>query len=105
MSFRDVRVRNSNQETMSPPIEPRALVSVCEAKLDSQFETSFRDTRDRNSQQETTSLPTRWNKNKKQYREASRVVSKTFADDMSCPASARNIPNNNVRLSKGLWAR
>ena len=104
MSFRDVRVRNSNQETMSPSIEePRVLVSICETNLNDQFEPSFRDNRDRNSQQETTSLPTRWNKNKKQYRDASRVVCKTFCEDMSYTASARNIPNNNVRLPRASW--
>ena len=82
-------------------LNPQHLVSICETKLDNQFEPSFRDTRDRNSQQETA-LPTHWNKNKKQYRDASRVVSKAFAEDMSYPASARNIPNN-VRRSKASW--
>ena len=85
MSFRDVRVRNSNEETMSSSIKPRVLASMCEAKLDNQFELSFRDTRDRNLQPETTSLPTHWNKTKKPNRDASRVVSKTFAEDMSYP--------------------
>ena len=103
MSFCDVRVRNSNEETMSPPIESRVLVSVCETNLNYQFKRSFRDTRDRNSQQETTSLPTRWNKNKKQNRDGSRVVSKTFREDMSYPASARNIPNDILRRSKACW--
>ena len=102
-SFRDVRVRNSNQEIMSSSIEPRVLVSICETNLNDQFEPSFRDNRDRNSQQETTSLPTRWNKTKKQNRDASRVVCKTFREDMSYPASARNIPNNNVRLPRASW--
>ena len=77
MSFRDVRVRNSNQETMSP----LSLVGICETTLNDQFKPSFRDNRDRNSQQETTSLPTRWNKTKKQNRDASRVVCKTFRED------------------------
>ena len=89
--------------TMSSSIEPRALVSMCETNLNDKFKPSFRDNRDRNSQQETTSLPTRWNKTKKQNRDASRVVCKTFREDMSYPASARNIPNNNVRLPEGLW--
>ena len=99
MSFRHVHVRNSNQETMSQS----SLVSVCETNLDNQFKPSFRDNRDRNSQQETTSLPTRWNKTKKQNRDASRVVCKTFREDMSYPASARNIPNNNIRRAKASW--
>ena len=88
---------------MSSSIEPRVLVSMCETNLNDQFKPSFRDNRDRNSQQETTSLPTRWNKTKKLNRDASRVVCKTFREDMSYPASARNIPNNNVRLPEGLW--
>ena len=99
MSLRHVRVRNSNQETMSPS----SLVSVCETNTNDQFEPSFRDNRDRNSQQETTSLPTRWNKTKKQNRDASRVVYKTFREDMSCPASARNIPTDNKRRAKASW--
>ena len=74
---------------MSSSIEPRVLVSICETNLNDQFEPSFRDNRDRNSQQETTSLPTRWNKTKKQNRDASHVVPKTFREDMSYPASAR----------------
>ena len=86
---------------MSSSIEPRVLVSICETNLNDQFKPSFRDNRDRNSQQETTSLPTRWNKNKK--RDASRVVYKTFREDMSYPASARNIPNNNIRRAKASW--
>ena len=98
MSFRYVRVRNSNQETMSQS----SLVSVCETNLNDQFKPSFRDNRDRNSQQETTSLPTRWNKTKKQNRDASRVVYETFREDMSYPASARNIPNN-IRRAKASW--
>ena len=43
MSFRHVRVRNSNQKTMSPS----SLVSVCETNTNDQFEPSFRDNRDR----------------------------------------------------------
>ena len=88
---------------MSSSIEPRVLVSICETNLNDQFEPSFRDNRDRNSQQETASLPTRWNKTKKQNRDASRVVCKTFREDMSYPASARNIPNNNIRLPRAFW--
>ena len=88
---------------MSSSIEPRVVVSICETNLNDQFEPSFRDNRDRNSQQETTSLPTRWNKTKKQNRDASRVVYKTFREDMSYPASARNIPNNNIRRAKASW--
>ena len=103
MSFRDVRVRNSNQETMSSSIEPRVLVSICETNLNDQFKSSFRDNCDRNSQPETTSLPTRWNKTKKQNRDASRVVYETFREDMSYPASARNILNNNIRRAKASW--
>ena len=99
MSLRHVRARNSNQETMSPS----SLVSVCETNTKDQFEPSFRDNRDRNSQQETTSLPTRWNKTKKQNRDASRVVYKTCREDMSCPASARNIPTDNIRRAKASW--
>ena len=88
---------------MCSSIEPRALVSICETNLNDQFKPSFRDNRDRNSQQETTSLPTRWNKTKKQNRDASRVVHETFREDMSCPASARNIPNDNIRRAKASW--
>ena len=80
-----------------------SLVSVCETNTNDQFKPSFRDNRDRNSQQETTSLPTRWNKTKKQNRDASRVVYKTFREDMSCPASARNIPTDNKRRAKASW--
>ena len=97
LSLRHVRARNSNQETMSQS----SLVSVCETN--DQFEPSFRDNRDRNSQQETTSLPTRWNKTKKQNRDGSRVVHKTFREDMSYPASARNIPTDNKRRAKASW--
>ena len=99
LSSRHVRAINSNQETMSPS----SLVGVCETNTNDQFELSFRDNRDRNSQQETTSLPTRWNKTKKQNRDASRVVYKTFREDMSCPASARNIPTDNIRRAKASW--
>ena len=99
MSLRHVRARNSNQETMSQS----SLVSICETNVNDQFEPSFRDNRDRNSQQETTSLPTRWNKTKKQNRDASRVVCKTFREDMSYPASARNIPTDNIRRAKASW--
>ena len=99
MSLRHVRARNSNQERMSPS----SLVSICETNLNDQFEPSFRDNRDRNSQQETTSLPTRWNKTKKQNRDDSRVVCKTFREDMSYPASAWNIPTNNKRRAKASW--
>ena len=84
-------------------MSPSSLVSICETNTNDQFEPSFRDNRDRNSQQETTSLPTRWNKIKKQNRDASRVVYKTFREDMSYPASARNIPNNNIRHAKASW--
>ena len=42
---------------------------------------------------------TRWNK-QKPNRDASRVVSKTFREDMSSTASAKNIPNNHLRSSK-----
>ena len=89
---------------MSSLIEPRVLVSICETNLNDQFKPSFRDNRDRNSQQETSSLLTCWNKTKKkQNRDASRVVCKTFREDMSYPASARNIPTNNIRLPRASW--
>ena len=80
-----------------------SLVSVCETNTNDQFKPSFRDNRDRNSQEETTSLPTRWNKTKKQTRDGSRVVCKTFREDMSCPASARNIPTDNKTRAKASW--
>ena len=80
-----------------------SLVSICETNLNDQFKPSVRDNRDRNSQEETTSSPTRWNKTKQQNRDRSRVVCKTFREDMSCPASARNIPTNNKRRAKASW--